>query len=592
MAFANQANTTRNGIDWAGIGWLYLFFWYFSGLNHVLLQFTGTTIFFGFRQSVFMSLLWLVPVLLFPHRTRAISAVIGVVLWFFSLFSLGYFCIYGQEFSQSVIFIIFESNQAESSEYVAQYFSWWMIPALLVYSAVAVYLWKRIRPVFLPRGLAWAISLLILFFLFGYPLYRQAIVKQAPAERVREQMEDRMEPAVPWQMVIGYLHYREQLGNMQDLLLTNAKVPPIANLVDANTGQPATLVLVIGESTNRQHMSLYGHPRPTTPKLDAMRDQLLVFNNVFSPRPYTIETLQQVLTFADQKNPDWYLTRPSIMNMMKQAGYQTYWITNQQTMTKRNTMLTTFSKQTDKQFYLNNSRAQNSRQYDDDVLEPFQQILREPAPRKFIVVHLLGTHMKYEYRYPPEYERFTNRDGVPQALTDEQAAIYNTYDNAVLFNDHVVSSLIEDLAATKSKALLVYFSDHGEDVFDSAGHKMLGRNEGAPTVPMYAIPFIVWGSDAWRATHPMNFGREVLERRYSTSDFIYTWADFAGMRFDDFDSSKSLIGKGFKEQPLWVGDPYGKVPLVDLRSLMPKTQVAKPGKKMTHEAGGTVRQSD
>jgi len=33
------------------------------------------------------------------------------------------------------------------------------------------------------------------------------------------------------------------------------------------------------------------------------------------------------------------------MNIMKQAGYRTYWITNQQTLTKRNTMLTNFSEQ-------------------------------------------------------------------------------------------------------------------------------------------------------------------------------------------------------------------------------------------------------
>ncbi|MGG7125769.1 sulfatase-like hydrolase/transferase, partial [Salmonella enterica] len=75
---------------------------------------------------------------------------------------------------------------------------------------------------------------------------------------------------------------------------------------------------------------------------------LTVFNNVETSRPYTIEMLQQALTFADEKNPDWYLTKPSLMYMMKQAGYKTFWITNQQTMTAPNTMLTVFSKQTDK----------------------------------------------------------------------------------------------------------------------------------------------------------------------------------------------------------------------------------------------------
>jgi hypothetical protein len=78
------------------------------------------------------------------------------------------------------------------------------------------------------------------------------------------------------------------------------------------------------------------------------------------PRPYTIEALQQVLTFADEENPDLYLKTPSLVSMMKQAGYKTFWITNQQTMTKRNTMLTTFSEQADEQVYLNNNRNQNA----------------------------------------------------------------------------------------------------------------------------------------------------------------------------------------------------------------------------------------
>ena len=37
-----------------------------------------------------------------------------------------------------------------------------------------------------------------------------------------------------------------------------------------------------------------------------------MFDNVITPRPYTIEALQQVLTFADEENPDLYLKTPSM----------------------------------------------------------------------------------------------------------------------------------------------------------------------------------------------------------------------------------------------------------------------------------------
>ena len=213
---------------------------------------------------------------------------------------------------------------------------------------------------------------------------------------------------------------------------------------------------MIGESTSRKHMSLYGYPRETTPQLDALKAanrNLTVFNNVVASRPYTIEVLQQVLTFADQEHPDRFLTDPSLMNLMKQAGYKTFWITNQQTMTKRNTMLTTFAQQTDAQFYLNNQRSQNASQLDGAVLAPFAKVLDDPAPKKFIVVHLLGTHMNYKYRYPADYARFVDRQGAPAALSDDQVEVYNSYDNAVLYNDYVVSSLIKGFANSDPERL-------------------------------------------------------------------------------------------------------------------------------------------
>ncbi len=45
------------------------------------------------------------------------------MLWAASLAALCYYVIYGQEFSQSVLFVMFETNTNEASEYLSQYFS-------------------------------------------------------------------------------------------------------------------------------------------------------------------------------------------------------------------------------------------------------------------------------------------------------------------------------------------------------------------------------------------------------------------------------------------------------------------------------------
>ncbi|PYB96614.1 hypothetical protein DMX04_22695 [Pseudomonas koreensis] len=570
MALFKRSKTTATGFDWAGFIWLFVFFWYFSGITQLLIQLTGTSGFTGFRQAFVMSALWLAPMLLFPKQTRLLAAIIGVVLWACSMASLGYFFIYQQEFSQSVIFIMFESNVSEAGEYMTQYFAWWMIPAFLAHTAFAYFLWTRLRPVYMPRGRAMVAATAIVVAVAGYPLVKQTMRMGNFAEGF-EKFETRIEPAVPWQMAVAYHRYLETLGDMQGMLDSASKIPPLKNLKDASAGQPATLVLVIGESTNRQRMSLYGYPRKTTPELDKLKDQLAVFDNVITPRPYTIEALQQVLTFADEQNPDLYLSTPSLVSVMKQAGYKTFWITNQQTMTKRNTMLTTFSEQADEQVYLNNNRNQNSAQYDGDVIEPFNKALADAAPRKLIVVHLLGTHMSYQYRYPPTFDKFKDRQGVPAGVRDDQVPTYNSYDNAVLYNDFVVSSLIKDYAKTDPNGFLLYLSDHGEDVFDSAGHGTLGRNENKPTAPMYTIPFMAWASPKWKENHDWHFAGD-LSRPYSSSQLIHTWADLAGLSSDELDRSKSLVSDSFVSRKLLIGDPYQapRRALIDFSLMKPK----------------------
>ncbi|UST76918.1 phosphoethanolamine transferase CptA [Pseudomonas siliginis] len=570
MALFKRSKTTATGFDWAGFIWLFVFFWYFSGITQLLIQLTGTSGFTGFRQAFVMSALWLAPMLLFPKQTRVLAAIIGVVLWACSMASLGYFFIYQQEFSQSVIFIMFESNVSEAGEYMTQYFAWWMIPAFLAHTAFAYFLWTRLRPVYMPRGRALVAATAIVIAVAGYPLIKQTMRMGNFAEGF-EKFETRIEPAVPWQMAVAYHRYLETLEDMQGMLDSASKIPPLKNLKDASAGQPATLVLVIGESTNRQRMSLYGYPRNTTPELDKLKDQLAIFDNVITPRPYTIEALQQVLTFADEQNPDLYLSTPSLVSVMKQAGYKTFWITNQQTMTKRNTMLTTFSEQADEQVYLNNNRNQNSAQYDGDVIEPFNKALADAAPRKLIVVHLLGTHMSYQYRYPPTFDKFKDRQGVPAGVRDDQVPTYNSYDNAVLYNDFVVSSLIKDYAKTDPNGFLLYLSDHGEDVFDSAGHGTLGRNENKPTAPMYTIPFMAWASPKWKENHDWNFAGD-LSRPYSSSQLIHTWADLAGLSSDELDRSKSLVSDSFVPRKLLIGDPYQapRRALIDFSLMKPK----------------------
>ena len=565
---SEPARQDASRTDYAGIGWLYLFFWYFSGVYQTLLLANAGI--FGFRDVFFLSFMWLAPVLLFPRLTKQIAAVVGIVLWAASLVNLGYLGIYGHEFSKSVIFTLFETNLEESSEYLSQYANPYLLLGLAAYTAVAFLLWRRLRPVYLPRRWAVVIATLCVVPNLGYP-YISWLTGRASFDYCTISLHARLEPASPWQLVVGYAYYRHQIAVVGKLLQDNAALPPLENLVDTSGEAPRTLVLVIGEATTSRRMSLYGYPRQTTPRLDELkaRGELDVFTDVITSRPYTIEILQQVFSFADQQSPERALTEPNLMNLMRQAGYKSFWITNQQTMTRRNTLLTMFAQQADEARYLNNQRVQNAaRQYDEVVFEPFAAALADPAPRKFIIVHLLGTHSRYSARYPEAYERFNDREQMPPSLDDGRAKVYNSYDNAVLYNDFVVSTLIERFTAHKDNGFLLYFSDHGEEVFDVAPHQFAGRNEAAPTYNTYAIPFLLWTSPEWRRTHPLDLSVAVA-RKYSNADFIHTWSDLAGLSYDRFRPEKSLVNPAFQPTTRWIGNPENKKDLRDFDAVVP-----------------------
>ncbi len=566
----STSSSANAAFSWKALLWALLYVCYFSSVLQVAIIITGYSGSVGLRDSLLFSSLWLIPLLLFPRQIRTSAAIIGVILWLPSLAALGYYVIYGQEFSQSVLYVMFESNTSEASEFLSQYFSLKLVLVALGYTAVAIVLWTRLRPVTVPTPWRWLVCFAILYGLIINPVAHKVLVQKKSVKRALISLSGRLEPAAPWQFVAGYVEYRHQLASLTKLLNSNNALPPLANLQDSSGNAPRTLVLVIGESTQRNHMSLYGYPRETTPELDKMHKtdkNLTVFNHVVTSRPYTIEILQQALTFADEKNPDLYLTKPSLMNLMKQAGYKTFWITNQQTMTERNTMLTVFSQQTDKQFYMNQQRTQSAREYDTNVLEPFKEVLADPAPKKFIIVHLLGTHIKYEYRYPEQWSVFDGKtEGAPAGLSPEQLASYNDYDNANRFNDHVLASLINDYKATDPNGFLLYFSDHGEEVYDTPPHNMQGRNEEAPTRHMYTIPFILWTSPSWQEAHPRDLTADV-DRKYSSSQLIHTWSDLAGLRYDGFDPTRSITSPQFVQATRWIGNPYKKNALHDYDAL-------------------------
>lgn len=549
----NPARPTTQAYPWRALAGSYAFVCYFSLVFVALTACSGLTGLSVVKYVLLYSLVWLLPPLWLPSLARGWLWAVGLVCWLGSLLKLGYFAIYRQEMSQSVFFTLFESNASESSEYLVNYAQWWMLPALLLYSLAAIVLARAVRPFSLARKWRVILTAIVALSFLEPVLTNWKGFNMATVEAAARRIATRHNGIEPWQTVISYYRYRNEVAQMQRLLqaMQQASQQPLAQR-DAHAQQ--TFVLVIGESTNRQRMSLYGYQRQTTPQLDALRSQLAVFDDVIAARPYTIESLRQAFSLADSERPELEFSKPNVISLMRRAGFKTFWITNQQTISDRNTLLTAYSQLAAERTYLNNNRVQSSSQYDEVVLAPYARALADPASKKFIVVHLLGTHIGYHHRFPSEFARFTDKRA-DSVLDESEQQMFNDYDNAVLYNDAIVAQLIAIYRRHTPYGALVYFSDHGEEVFDF--RRFQGRDEANPSPPMYTIPFLVLPSESWLDENRQRAEqmRAVVHRPFSLANFAHGWCDLVTIDSPDCIPERSVFSARFVATPRLVGDP-------------------------------------
>src|SRR5207237_280800 len=136
--------------------------------------------------------------------------------------------------------------------------------------------------------------------------------------------------------------------------------------------------------------------------------------------------------------------------------------------------------------------------FDEDVVPLLARHLEKRAPGyDFVVLHLGGgSHGPlYRDRHPPEFLRFdpacADADVVNHCSSEE---LHNSYDNTILYVDHVVASVAKSLEGSHQPYVLIYLSDHGESLGEN-GALFHGVPPGVPLPKEQAeIPLIVKAS--------------------------------------------------------------------------------------------------
>jgi glucan phosphoethanolaminetransferase (alkaline phosphatase superfamily) len=233
------------------------------------------------------------------------------------------------------------------------------------------------------------------------------------------------------------------------------------NKLDISEGSDVSVdslnvLLVFGESARADHLSLNGYKRNTCPELKTKN--VISFKNFHTPWTHTNKSIPYILTRADENNLTPMYEESSVISIFKKCGFKTYWIGNQN---PGDTFLP-FVNNCDS--VIINKPYQTTYSYakklDEDLLPYIDQFLKENGKYKLFVIQLMGSHWFYNSHYPESFERYTPvMKGKTIGKTDS-AKMVNSYDNTILYTDHILSELIDKFK--DKKAMMFYVSDHGE----------------------------------------------------------------------------------------------------------------------------------
>jgi heptose-I-phosphate ethanolaminephosphotransferase len=461
---------------------------------------------------------------------------------------LSFYYHYGVKLSASALFVIFETNAIETSDFLSNYFDKSVMVLCLLFLIPILYFWYTI------------------FFRIGHGLdqiFRQNTSTTVPAKIcviiiiaisafiIQKKFKEE-------NVIIKSIRTYDDYVVAKKLLKDNLAQKTSPNIeITSFSSDPQTYVVVIGESTSNWHMGLYGYARKTNPLLSEIREELIVFDNVIAPNVHTILALEKALTLSDFEFPN-RKNNASIVQLANAAGFTTYWLSNQKPVGVHETVSTIIAYAADHAYYLATDDYRATI-YDENLLPTFAKVLEASDKKKMIFLHLIGTHINYSDRYPKEFNVYT-RTKPKNKFTDSKGMRFvNSYDNAIRYNDSIIREVIEMVRDTDTKSYVSYFSDHGDEVYDTM--ELAGHNEYHATRPMYEVPFLIWASEKYQQDMSGSFERNMIKkRRYNLEDYIHSFAELSKIKFAAWDSTKSIFNPGFQSKTRWIkeGEDYDR----------------------------------
>ena len=232
---------------------------------------------------------------------------------------------------------------------------------------------------------------------------------------------------------------------------------------------PPNVVLITIDTLRADHLGSYGYERPTTPRIDQLAAESLVFEDAHAPSSWTLPSLASLMTSVYPSSHGTILREQvlgdgfrSLAEQLQGNGYYTGGIVSQAFASRRFGLDRGFSYFDDKLAELSRGNElfkKTSKVLSDKAIKWLAARAAEETPRPwFLWLHYFDPHLAY----------------VPHSGYSEQFGTekdIDLYDGEIAWTDFHVGRVLDALrdSGFEENTVVVLTSDHGEEFGDHGG---------------------------------------------------------------------------------------------------------------------------
>jgi glucan phosphoethanolaminetransferase (alkaline phosphatase superfamily) len=308
--------------------------------------------------------------------------------------------------------------------------------------------------------------------------------------------------------------------------VTTYRGPRLAVQKQGSEPPKNNIVFIVDESIRGDHLSVNGYDRSTTPFLEELRQQgvLYTWGVAVSGGTSSVNGNALLLTGVNLIPDVSQQVRrmPTIFAYAQAMGYKTYYLDvqmNKLWLMRRDDLNSVDVWVTARDFdggtpYLGDLNAAH---YIDDLIQS--------TTGNFIWVNKMGAHFPYIQRVPPGIEIWKPILRGIRYNPSQKAEIINSYDNILAYNLEMFFREIVK-PETLQKTVFVYTSDHGQTLSENGETwPQTGPTRNEAIVPILLITREPLKVDTKFRAHHMNLFATLLDlMRYPQTDRIYSYS--------------------------------------------------------------------